>query len=57
MDFSGGQNTPYFSWDWFKNMISSPLSYRDFPANDEDKLTSWLPEVIQKCLLLPRKQI
>ena len=30
MDFIKGQNTLYFSWDWFQNMISGPLSYRDF---------------------------
>ena len=37
-------------------MISGPLSYRDFVANGENKLT-WFPEIIQECLLLPRKQI
>ena len=42
MDFIGGQNTPYFSWDFdiHEDMISSPLSYWVF-REMVGSITSW----------------
>ena len=39
MDLIRDQNTPYFSWDWFQNPISGPLSYRDFRETGSRTIT------------------